>query len=109
MFQAAQSLYVQLDPNLQALITLVVTALVSFLILKLAALYPPLADYIGQYKAGIVTWLSGLVFNLLQAQLDKIPATWDNVAALVMKLIVEVAVVLGFFSYLHSRGVKGLR
>jgi hypothetical protein len=104
-----QSFLVQLDPGLQNLIVLGLTALVSFLLLQLAALYPPLADYIGQYKAGIVTWLSGLVFNLLQNMLNQVPESWDAVAALVMRLIVEVAAVLLGFALLRRNGVKNLK
>lgn len=101
-----QSFLVQLDPGLQNLIVVGLTALVSFLLLQLSAVYPPLADYIGQYKVGIVTWLSGLVFNLLQNYLNQIPESWDAVAALVMRLIVEVAAVLLGFALLRARGFK---
>ena len=104
-----QSFLVQLDPGLQNLIVFGLTALVSFLVLQLAAVYPPLAEYIGQYKAGIVTWLSGLVFNLLQNMLNQVPESWDAVAALVMRLIVEVAAVLLGFALLRNRGVRGLK
>jgi hypothetical protein len=102
-------LLAQLDPGLQSLITTGLTFVVGYLVLQLAALYPPLADYIGQYKVGIVTWLSGLVFNLLQNQLNQIPATWDAVAVLAMRLIVEVAAVLLAFSFMRARNVKGAR
>ena len=104
-----QSFLVQLDPGLQNLIVFGLTALVSFLVLQLAAVYPPLAEYIGQYKAGIVTWLSGLVFNLLQNMLNQVPESWDAVAGLVMRLIVEVAAVLLGFALLRNRGVRGLK
>ena len=104
-----QSFLVQLDPGLQNLIVFGLTALVSFLVLQLAAVYPPLAEYIGQYKAGIVTWLSGLVFNLLQNMLNQVPESWDAVAALVMRLIVEVAAVLLGFALLRKRGVRALQ
>lgn len=106
--QGVLGFLVQLDPGIQALIVTGLTALVSFLLLQLAALYPPLAEYIGQYKAGIVTWLSGLVFNLLQNWLNQVPQEWDNVAALVMRLVVEVAAVLLAFSFLRRKGVKNL-
>lgn len=101
--------FVQLDPTFQALITALVTLLVSYLLLQLATLWPALAEYLGQYKVGIVTWLSGLVFNLLQNVLNQVPATWDTVLALAMRLIVEVCVALGIFSYFRARGVKALR
>jgi len=101
--------FVVLDPDIQNLIVFGLTALVSFLLLQLAAIYPPLADYIGQYKAGIVTWLAGLVFNLLQNYLNQIPESWDAVAALVMRLIVEVAAVLLGFALLRKRGVRNLQ
>ena len=100
---------VQLDPKLQELIALGVTALVSFLLLKLADLYPPLAEYIGQYKAGIITWLTGLIVQLAQAGLNKIPETWDNVAALAMQLLANVIIVLFGFSLLRRKGVKALQ
>lgn len=92
--------FVQLDPDLQNLIALGVTALVSFLLLQLANLYPALAAYLGQYKVAIVTWLTGLVVNLIQNVLNGLPATWDNILLVVMRLIVEIAIVLlGFTAY----------
>lgn len=101
--------FVQLDPRLQELVALGATAVVSFLILQIAAIYPALAEYIGQYKAGIVTWITGLVVQLVQAQLDKVPATWDSIVALVMQLIVEVAAVLFGFALWRRLQWKGSR
>lgn len=101
------NLFVQLDPKLQELIALGVTALVSFLLLQLARIYPALAEYLGQYKVGIVTWLTGLVVQVVQAYLDKVPANWEQVAVLVMQLIVEVAVVLMGFALYRRAKLKG--
>lgn len=100
---------VQLDPRLQELITLLITGGVSLALLQLAALYPALAEYLGQYKAGIVTFLTGLVVNLMQNVLNRIPESWDAVVALVMQLIVEVVLVLLAFAFLRKRGVRALR
>ena len=100
---------VQLDPDLQALIVFGLTALVSYILLQLAAVVPWLAEYLGQYKAGIVTWLAGLIFNLLQNALNQVPQTWDTVLALVMRIIVEVAAVLLAFAALRKRGAKALQ
>ena len=99
--------FVQLDPRLQELIALGVSAVVSFLILQLVAVVPALADYLGQYKVGIVTWLTGLAVQLVQAQLNKIPVTWESVAVVVMQLIVEVSIVLLGFSLYRSKQWKG--
>ena len=99
--------FVQLTPAFQELIIWIVTALVSFLLLQLAALSQPLADYIGQYKTGIVVWLSGLVFQLIQNQLNNVPANWETVAGLVMQLIVAVAAVLLGFAGLRRAKVRG--
>jgi hypothetical protein len=99
--------FVQLNPGLQELIVIGITALVSFLLLQLAALSPALAAYIGQYKAGIVVWLSGLVFQLIQNQLNNVPANWETVAGLVMQLIVAVAAVLLGFAGLRRAQVRG--
>jgi hypothetical protein len=101
--------FVQLDPRLQGLFTLGFTAVVSFLILQLAAISPVLAEYIGQYKVGIVTWLTGLAVQLVQAQLDKIPVTWETVATVAMQLIVEVALVLLSFALWRRVQFKGHR
>jgi hypothetical protein len=99
--------FVQLDPRLQELIALGVTAVFSFLILQLATVVPALAEYLGQYKVSIVVWLTGIVTQLVQAQLDKIPASWESVATVAMQLAVEVAaVLLGFALYRRSQ-VKG--
>ena len=99
--------FVQLNPALQELIVIGLTALVSFLLLQLAAIAPGLAEYIGQYKTGIVTWLAGLVFQLLQNVLNGVPADWEAVAGLVMQLIVAVAVVLLGFAGLRRAKVRG--
>ncbi len=74
-------LYVTLDPALQTFIGLLITVAVSFLLLQLAKLYPPLADYLGQYKVGITTWLTGGAVQLIQAQLDKLAASKSANAA----------------------------
>lgn len=99
--------FVQLDPKLQELIALGVTALVAFAINYLATLVPWLADYLGQHRVVVVTWLTGVVVQIIQAQLDKIPSTWDSVLTIAMQLIVEVAVVLIGFAYLANR--KGVQ
>lgn len=103
MFEA----FVQLDPAFQNLVALGVTFVVSWILLQLAALSPALAEYLGQYKVGIVTWLTGLAAQLIQAQLNKIPATWEEVAFLVQKLIVEVVAVLLGMAALRRFKVKG--
>lgn len=100
---------VQLDPAIQNLIALGVTFVVSFLLLQLAALYPALAEYIGQYKVGIVTWATGLIVQFVQAQLNQVPVAWDGVLVIAMKLIVEVAIVLGAFALYRKSQIKGSR
>jgi len=100
---------VQLDPALQNLIALGATFAFSFLLLQLATLYPALAEYIGQYKVGIVTWATGLIVQFIQAQLNQIPVEWDGVLVIAMKLIVEVAVVLGAFALYRKSQIKGYR
>ena len=106
--------FVQLPANFQHLIVFLLTLGVSFILLQLANIpaLKWLADYLGNYKVGIVTWLSGLVFNLLQNALNSIPATWDSVLTVFLQLIVEVAIVLlGFAGYrrLNFRGANALR
>ena len=99
--------FVQLDPRLQEFIGLGITLVVSYLLLQLAQLVPALADYLGQYKTGIVVWLTSIAVQLIQAKLNQIPANWDEVVYLVMKLIVEVVVVLLGFAVLRHYRVKG--
>jgi hypothetical protein len=99
--------FVQLDPALQEGIALVVTFVVSYLLLQLAALSPILAAYLGQYKVGIIVWVTGLAVQLIQAELNKIPANWDEVVFLVMKLLAEVLLVLFGFAAIRSKKVKG--
>ena len=102
MFQG----FVGVSPALQEVVSILLTLLFSYLLLQLAAAVPWLAEYLGQYKVGIVTWLVGLIVQLLNAQLQKIPATWDEVVALVMQLIVAVVTVL--LAFAGWRKVKGL-
>lgn len=101
--------FVALDPGIQALLSTLFTFVVGFLILQVAALSPALAEYLGQYKVGIVTWITGLVVNLIQNELNQIPPTWEGVATLVMKLIVEVAAVLLALNVLKKKGYRGLQ
>lgn len=98
---------VQLDPRLQELIALGVTVVVSFLFLQIANVLPWLAEYLGQYKTGIVVWLTGVVVQLVQAQLDRIPESWDSIVALVMQLIIEVIMVLVGFALYRRAKIKG--
>ena len=99
--------FVQLDPALQEFVGLAVLFVVSYLILQLAAIFPALAGYLGQYKTGIVVWLTGVAVQLIQAQLDRIPANWDEVVFIAQKLIVEVILVLLGFAGLRAIKAKG--
>lgn len=101
--------FVQLDPALQVFVELVVTFVISFLFLQLAAVFPALAEYLGQYKNGIVVWLAGVAVQLIQAQLNKIPSNWDEVVFLAMKLLAQVLVILIGFSGLRKAGYRGLQ
>jgi hypothetical protein len=101
--------FVQLDPSLRFLLETGITFVFAFLLLQVAARWPALAEYIGQYKAGIITWLSSIAVQLIQAQLNKIPLEWESVTALVMKLIVEVVVVLAGFAVVRRAQFKGFR
>ena len=101
------SFLVQLDPKIQEFVALGLTFVVSFLLLQLANYFPALAEYLGQYKVAIVTWLTGLVVQLVQAQLDKIPASYDSLVTLVMQLVVEVIIVLTTFYFIRQAKVKG--
>lgn len=101
------SFYVQLDPSLQVVLELIVTFVVSFLFLQLSALSPALAEYLGQYKASIAVWLTGVVVQLIQTQLNKVPANWDEVVFITMKLIAEVILVLFGFAAIRATKTKG--
>lgn len=101
------SFLVQLDPKIQEFVALGLTLVFSFLILQVASFSPALAEYLGQYKVAIVTWFTGLVVQLIQAQIDKIPATYDSLVTLVMQLIVEVIIVLTTFYFIRRAKVKG--
>lgn len=104
--------FVEVSPALQDLILFGITALVSFLLLQLANVSPMLAKYFGEYKNAIIVWLVGLIVQLLNAGLQKIPATWDEVTSLVMQLIVSVvAVLLAFAGWkrLNAPGASALK
>ena len=103
------SAYIQLDPAAAEAIGILIALLVSFLFLQLANLNPALAEYLGQYKVGIITFLTTTVINLVQAGLDQVPLEWESVAALAVKLIVEVIVVLLSFAAYRRIGAKGSR
>lgn len=95
-------LFVQLDPRLQEFVALGATLLVSWFFLQLANIFPVLAEYLGQYKASIVVWLTGVFVQLIQAQLNRIPVSWDEVVFIAMKLLAQVLVVLTTFAVLRK-------
>ena len=101
--------FVQLPQELQALISVLVTLVVSYLLVQIANVLPWLSDYLGKYKTEIIVWLTGLIVSLIQGWLNLIPAEWEPVAVLVGQLIVAVFAVLGFFNFLAKRGVRSLR
>jgi len=106
--------FVQLDPALANWVTIAATLLVGILFAKAAEipLVAKLLEYLHaeNYKMAISAWLAGVVVQFLQAGiLDKIPAMWDNVVAIVMQLLVAVIVTLYGFHLLAKRGVKGFR
>jgi len=99
--------YVALDPRLQEFVGLGVLFVVSYLLLQIAKVFPALAEYLGQYKTGIVVWLTGVAVQLIQLQLNRIPENWDEVVFAAMKLLVEVIVVLTTFALIRKYKVKG--
>lgn len=100
---------VQLPAELQALIGVLVTFVVSFLLVQLASAWPWLAGQLGQYKQEIIVWATGVIVALLQGWLNLIPVEWEPVAVLALQLIVAVFAVLGFFKFLANRGVRSLQ
>lgn len=95
---------VQLDPRLQEFVALGITLVVSYLILQVAKLFPVLGEYLGQYKTGIVVWLTGIAVQLIQLQLNKIPANWDEVVFAAQKLLIEV--ILALLAFAGYRALK---
>jgi hypothetical protein len=101
------SMYVTLDPQLAEWIGLAATAIVAFLILQVANTLPWLGEYLGQHRVGITVWLTGILVQLTQSYLDRIPETFDSIVVLVMQLIVQVVVVFVTFAALKRAQVKG--
>lgn len=103
--------FIQTPADVQALIAVAVTFVVSFLLLKLVEI-PALkwsADYLGKYKTQIVTWATGIVVALIDSALLNVPLEWERVAIIVFQLIVAVAAAFGVFGFLARRGVKALQ
>jgi uncharacterized protein YacL len=100
---------VQLPAELQALIGVLVTFVVSFLLVQLANAWPWLAAQLGQYKNEIIVWATGVIVSLIQGWLNLVPVEWEPVAVLILQLIVAVFAVLGFFRFLAKRGVRSLQ
>src|SRR5512138_3806395 len=99
------SAYVQLDPALAEWVMIGATVLVAFLLAKASEIpfVKRLLDYfkVNEYRLAISAWLGGVIVQFIQAKiLDTIPAMWDNVAAIVMQLIVAVIVTLYGFHVL---------
>ena len=109
MFQGLIQGFVELDPALQNWISIGATALVSFLLLQLVAYVPWLADYLGQYKNGIIVWLTGVIVQLVNAGLAQIPATWDEVLRIAMQLIAAVIAALVAFAAWKRAKIRGYR
>ena len=100
-------LYAQLDPQLAEYIGLAVQFVVAFLILQVTKTLPWLGEYLGQHRVGITVWLTGVLVQLAQAYLDRIPESLDSLVVLVMQLIVQVIVVIVTFAVLRKAQVKG--
>jgi putative flippase GtrA len=103
------SMYVTLDPQLAEWIGLAATAIVSFLILQVANTLPWLGEYLGQHRVGITVWLTGILVQLTQSYLDRIPETFDSIVVLVMQLIVQVVAVIVAFALYRRAQIKGYR
>jgi putative flippase GtrA len=101
------SMYVTLDPQLAEWIGFAATAIVSFLILQVANTLPWLGEYLGQHRVGITVWLTGVLVQLAQAQLDRIPESFDSIVALVMQLIGQVIIVMVGFALYRKAQAKG--
>jgi uncharacterized protein YacL len=103
--------FIQTPADVQALIAVALTFVFSFLLLKLVDVpaLKWLADYLGQYKVQIVTWLTGIVVSLIDGALLNVPLAWEPVAVIVFQLVVAVAAVFGVFGFLANRGVRGLK
>lgn len=100
--------FVSTPPDVQALITVGVTFLVSFLLLQLANVpaLKWLADYLGQNKVQIVTWAVGLLVAAMDGALTNVPLAWEPVVVIAFQLIVAVFAALGVFGSLAKRGYK---
>jgi hypothetical protein len=101
------SLYVQLDPTLAEWIGVAVQFVFGWLILQVSNTIPWLGDYIGQHRVGITVWLTGVLVQLAQAYLNRIPESLDSVVVLVMQLIVQVVVIFVGFAVLKRAQIKG--
>jgi len=100
---------VQLDPKIQEFIAWVVGIVIAWLFLQLAntPALKWLALYLGPYKVGIVAWLTNLIVQLIQTQLNKIPLSWESVAYLAMQLIVAVIITLMAFAFIRRSNKFG--
>lgn len=100
--------FVSLPPDIQMLITIGVTFLVSFLLLQLANVpaLKWLAEYLGQNKVQIVTWAVGLIVAALDGLLVKVPLAWEPVVIIAFQLVAAVFAALGVFAVLAKRGYK---
>ena len=105
MFQT----FVQFPAELQALIAVLVTFVISYLLVQVANAWPWLGQQLGQYKQQIIVWFTGVIVSLIQGWLNLIPVEWEPVAVLACQLIVAVFAVLGFFRFLAGRGVRSLQ
>lgn len=89
---------VQLPEGLQVIISGLVMAAVAWVFMQIFAAFPWLEQFLGQYVDEVATALSVAVLTWIQNVLNLIPQPWETVGNLALALILEVLIVLGFFT-----------
>lgn len=98
---AAVQKAVELPAPLQLFILSTVTLFVTFIFTKLAEIWKPLGDFLGQYVDEVSTAAAGALVFAVQNYLNAIPPEWEGVANAALALLVAILAVYGF--------VKGAR
>lgn len=107
--QAAQGVtqsVVEMPSQLQTFLLGLVMAGTAWLFSQLFMAVPWIEQFLGQYVDEVGAFLGATLIAFIQKYLNMIPPSWEGVGNIVMALIVEVLIVLGFIQVARKVGVS---
>ena len=100
---------IELPSPIQIAILSLVTFLVGYVFTRIAELFPPLAEFLGQYVDEVSVAVAGVVVMSIQAWLNAVPPQWEGAVNAALALLVAVLAAIGLFKTLRKARVPGFR